>query len=166
MAREMNPNPNSIHRLIHKIAMVRPVTAFFAVTLHRIDGAAMKISGGKFTVSQLAGWTIIQLTTIGAKTGKKRMIPLIAALDEDKIGLIASSFGRMHNPGWYYNLKANPECFVELKGKTGVYIARETDGAEYEKFWRIGTSVFAGYEKYKVRAAHRRIPVMVLEPKR
>ena len=166
MAGKMNTKPHVIHKLIHQVARVRPVTAFFAVSLHRMDKFVLKISGGKFTVAQLAGWTIIQLTTVGAKSGQKRTTPLIASMDGERIGLIASSFGRKHNPGWYYNLKTHPECSVELKGKTDIYVAREVEGDEYEKYWKLGVSVYEGYEKYKQRAAHRHIPVMVLEPKK
>lgn len=158
--------PNALQRLIHRIVMWKPVTAFFATRLHRIDKFILKLSGNRFTVSQLAGWTIIQLTTIGAKSKLPRTLPLIGVLDGGKIALIASSFGREHNPGWYYNLKAHPECEILLKGRSGKYIARETDGEERERLWRMAVSYYAGYEKYKQRAAPRRIPVMLLEPKK
>ncbi|NWG35158.1 MAG: nitroreductase family deazaflavin-dependent oxidoreductase [Chloroflexi bacterium] len=165
MAGKMN-KPNALQRLIHRIVMWKPVTAFFATRLHRIDKFILKLSGNRFTVSQLAGWTIIQLTTIGAKSKLPRTLPLIGVLDGGKIALIASSFGREHNPGWYYNLKAHPECEILLKGRSGKYIARETDGEERERLWRMAVSYYAGYEKYKQRAAPRRIPVMLLEPKK
>jgi deazaflavin-dependent oxidoreductase (nitroreductase family) len=145
--------------------MLRPVTAFFAPRVHRIDKAILGLTKGKFTGSEILGWNIIQLTTIGAKTNRPRTIPLIAIFDCEKIALIASSFGREHNPGWYYNLKAHPECDVQFNGRGGKYIARETMGEEYEHYWQMAVSVYAGYDKYKQRAAHRHIPVMVLEPK-
>ena len=157
--------PNWLQRLIHRIVMFRPVTLFFAPRMHRIDFFVLKITGGKYTLSQLAGWTILQLTTTGAKSGQERTMPLIATLDGDKIGLIASSFGRKNNPGWYYNLKANPVCFIDQNGKKVCFEAREVDGEEYEKYWQMGTSVYAGYEAYKKAASHRHIPVIVLEPK-
>jgi len=87
-------------------------------------------------------------------------------LDGEKIALIASNFGREHNPAWYYNLKAHPQCEVQWNERTGIYIAREVGGEEYEEYWRLGISSYVGYEKYKERAAHRSIPVMLLEPKK
>ena len=165
MAEKMTyAKPNILQRLIHRIAMIRPVSMFLAPRLHRIDFWMLKLTRGKYTLSELAGWTIIQLTTTGAKSGQQRTMPLIATLDGDKIGLIASSFGRKHNPGWYYNLKAHPACEALFNGKSGKYIAYETVGDEYEKYWQMGVSIYAGYEAYKKRAAHRHIPVMVLEP--
>ena len=119
---------------------------------------------GKHTLSELFGWPIIQLTTIGAKTGKPYALPLVGLFDGGKIGLIASSFGRQHNPGWYYNLKNHPECEVQFNGRAGKYMAREAYGEECEKYWQIAISNYKGYDLYKIRAAHRQIPVMVLEP--
>jgi len=156
--------PNAFQRFILRIAMLRPVTAFFAGKIHRVDGMLLKLSSGKYTLSEFVGWPVIQLTTIGAKTGKPHTLPLVGLLDGEKIGLIASSFGRQHNPGWYYNLKANPQCTVQFKGRSGKYIARETQNEEREKYWQMGISLYKGYDLYKIRAAHRQIPVMILEP--
>jgi deazaflavin-dependent oxidoreductase (nitroreductase family) len=158
------PTPNFIQRLVHKVVMIRPVTAFFAGTMHVVDGWILKWTRGKYTFSEVAGWPIVQLTTIGAKSGLAHTMPLIGLFDGEKIALIASSFGRKHNPGWYYNLKKQPECTLQFKGRAGKYIARETSGEERERYWRLAVSYYAGYEAYKLRAAHRQIPVMVLEP--
>ncbi|HUE98236.1 MAG TPA: nitroreductase/quinone reductase family protein [Anaerolineales bacterium] len=159
----MTRRPNAFQKLIHRFLMLRPVTAFFAPRVHRLDKALLRLTKGKFTGSEILGWNIIQLTTIGAKTLQPRIMPLIALFDGEKIVLIASSFGRKHNPAWYYNLKAHPECMVQWRGGVGSFIARETDGDEYKKYWKMGVLSYAGYEKYKSRAG-RKIPVMVLEP--
>lgn len=158
--------PNVLQKLIHSFLMWRAVTAFFAPRVHRLDKTILKLTRGKFTLSEILGWNIIQLTTLGAKTGQPRTMPLIGLFDGEKIALIASSFGRKHNPAWYYNLKAHPECQVQSSQRTGAYIARETEGDEYKKYWQLGVSYYEGYEKYKERASHRHIPVMLLEPKR
>jgi deazaflavin-dependent oxidoreductase (nitroreductase family) len=166
MAREIELiKPNAFQRLLHRIVSIRPLVPFFAKYMHVIDFYTLRLTGGRYTLSELAGWTIIQLTTTGAKTGQQRTMPLLAGLEGGRIVLIASSFGREHNPGWYYNLKANPECKVVYKGKSLAYVAREVNGEEYEKYWNLVSSNYVGYEKYKIRAAHRHIPVMLLEPK-
>lgn len=131
-----------------------------------MDFFLLKLTGGRYTFAELAGWTIIQLTTTGAKSGQKRTMPLIASMDGERIILIASSFGREHNPGWYYNLKAHPECMVEYKGQPLPYMAHEAGGEEYERCWGVAVSNYAGYERYKNFASHRHIPVVVLEPKK
>jgi deazaflavin-dependent oxidoreductase (nitroreductase family) len=162
----MTRKPNVLQKTIHRFVMWQPVTAFFAPRAHQVDKTILKLTRGKFTLSEILGWEIIQLTTTGAKTGQPRTLPLIGLFDGEKIALIASSFGRRHNPAWYYNLKAHPECQVRSSKRTGSYIARETEGDEYKKYWELGVSYYEGYEKYKERASHRHIPVMVLEPKK
>lgn len=144
--------------------MLPSVTVFIAPRVHRVDKAILKLTTGKYTLSETLGWNIIQLTTIGAKTKQPRTLPLIALFDNERIALTASSFGRVHNPAWYYNLKAHPECEVRVNERTGTYIVREAGGDEFEKYWQLGVSYYAGYDKYKERASHRHIPVMVLEP--
>jgi len=158
--------PNAFQRLLHQFVMIRPVTAFFAPRIHRVDRTLLGLTKGKHSLAEILGWHIIEITTIGAKTNQPRHLPLVGIIDDKKIAVIASSFGREHNPGWYYNLKAHPECDVLLNGRSGKYTARETEGEEYQRYWQMAVSYYAGYEKYKERAAHRKIPVIVLEPKK
>ncbi len=158
--------PNALQKTIHRFLMLRPVTAFFAPWIHHLDKAMLKLTGGRYIVAEMIGWDIVRLTTIGAKTGQPRTLPLIGLFDDERTALIASSFGRRHNPAWYYNLKAHPECNVQSSKGSGTYSAREAEGDEYKKYWQLGVSYYEGYEKYKERAAHRHIPVMVLEPKK
>ena len=158
--------PNAVQRLLHRFFMLQSITAFFAPRVHRIDQAILRLTGGKFTATEILGWNIIQLRAIGAKTNQPRTLPLMSMFDQERIALIASSFGRKHNPGWYYNLKAHPECEVESNGHTGTYLAREATGEEYDQYWQMAVSFYAGYEKYQQRASHRHIPVIVLEPKK
>ena len=162
----MTGEPNTVQRLIHQFIMLEPVTVFFANKIHLVDKLVFRMTADRYTLSELAGWNIIQLTTIGAKTKQPRTMPLVGIFDDEKIALIATSFGREHNPGWYYNLKTNPFCNVIFKGKSGDYVARETEGAEYERYFQMAVSQYAGYQKYKERAPHRHVPVMVLEPKK
>ncbi len=156
--------PNAFQKLLHRFVMMRPVTAFFAPRVHRLDQLVLKWTKDKHSVSEILGWSIIQLTTIGARTNQPRTIPLVGIFDHEKIIVIASNFGREHNPAWYYNLKAHPDCDICYSGRSGKYIARETAGEEYERYWQLAISFYVGYENYQQRAAHRHIPVMLLEP--
>jgi deazaflavin-dependent oxidoreductase (nitroreductase family) len=160
----MNKRPNAFQKILHRIAMMRPVTEFFSTKMNRLDEITLKITKGKHTISELAGWPIIQITTTGAKTGKLHTLMLVGLFDEEKIALIASGFGRVNNPAWYYNLIAHPKCDVQFNGHSGTYVARETHGDEREKYWQMALSYYKGYDLYRKRAAKREIPVMILEP--
>lgn len=156
---------NRFQRVLHRFVAIPRVTAFFAPRAHIIDNALLKLTKGRLTLTGILGWNIIQLTTIGAKTNQPRTVPLVGLFEGRNIVLIASSFGREHNPGWYHNLKAHPECEASFKGKSNTYVAREVNGEERERYFRIAVSQYAGFQSYRERAAHRKIPVMILEPK-
>ena len=160
----MDRKPNAFQKMLHPFLMLQPISRFLSVALYRLDKVLFKLTKGKHTVTELVGLPVIQLTTIGAKSGQPRTMPLVSLFDGEKIALIGSNFGGKHNPGWYYNLKANPKCTVEVNGSVSEYIARQAEGAEREKYWDMAVSYYKGYEKYKIRAAHRVIPVIVLEP--
>lgn len=146
--------------------MLRPVSAFLAKVLHHADVFMLRLTKDRHTFAELVGLPIIQLTTIGAKTGASRVVPLVGIVERGAIALVASGFGSAHNPGWYYNLKVHPECIVKFNGRSGTFVARETVGDEYDHYWKIALTYYAGYEKYKQRASNRQIPVMLLEPKK
>lgn len=160
----MDKKPNALQKLIHRFLMLRPVTAILARILHRADSALFKITGGRHSVAEIVGLPIIQLTTVGAKSGKPRTIPLVGLFDGERIALIGSNFGQKHNPGWYYNLIANPNCEVVKGGCALRFTAREVFDDERETYWQMALSYYSGYQKYKERASHRHIPVMLLEP--
>ena len=84
--------PNAVQKLMHRFFMLRPITEFFASRAHLIDQALLKLTRGKFTASELLGWNILQLITIGAKTKQPRTTPLLGLFDNDKIALVASSY--------------------------------------------------------------------------
>jgi deazaflavin-dependent oxidoreductase (nitroreductase family) len=157
---------NFFIRAIQQFFALRPIAALMARVLHHADALILRLSGGKLTFAQFSGLPIIELTTTGAKSGKQRSLPLTGLPDGKKIILIASNFGQTHHPAWYHNLKANPECTVKKDGHTRVYIAREADELEYEYYYDMAISYYTGYAAYKQRVKNRKIPVMVLEPKK
>jgi deazaflavin-dependent oxidoreductase (nitroreductase family) len=160
------PRPNPLQKQVHRLLMLKPVSKILSKVLHRSDLVLLRLTGGRHTFAELAGLPVARLTMKGAKTGKMRTLPLVSIPAGDRFVLIATNFGQQHQPAWYYNLKAHPECEVTYQGRSQMFIARETAGEEYKRFWELALTYYAGYEKYRERAAPRWIPVMVLEPKR
>jgi deazaflavin-dependent oxidoreductase (nitroreductase family) len=160
----MNARPNTLQRFIHRFLMLKLVSAFIARVLHHLDAFVLRLTRGKYTVTQVVGLPVVQLATIGAKTGQVRIKPQVSLIDGEKIAVIGCNFGQKYNPSWYYNLKAHPECEVHFSGRTNKYIAREAEGDERAKYWQLAVSYYKGYDTYKIRAAHRKIPILILEP--
>jgi deazaflavin-dependent oxidoreductase (nitroreductase family) len=152
-------------RMFQQFLAWRPISWLMARVLHHADAFLLRLSGGKLTFAQISGLPIIELTATGAKTGKQRTLPLTGLPDGEKYALIASNFGQDHHPGWYFNLKANPECIVTKDSHSGMYIAHEADARENKYYYDMAVSYYIGYAAYKQWAGEREIPVIVLEPK-
>ena len=142
-----------------------PGAWFLSRVLHRLDRGLMRLSGGRLMLSELVvGVPTILITTTGARSGQLRTLPLVAVPDGERLLLVASNWGGERNPGWYYNLKANPACEAVVEGERRQYVARELEGEERKRAWKRAMAVYPGYRAYRQRAAQRTIPVMALEP--
>jgi deazaflavin-dependent oxidoreductase (nitroreductase family) len=105
------------------------------------------------------------LTTTGAKSGEQRTVPVLGLPTDSGIAIIASNFGQVRHPGWYHNLRANPDAEVTVKGSRRHVRAVEADEQRRERIWQAGLHVYPGFGQYAQRASHRRISVFVLEPR-
>lgn len=126
----------------------------------QLDKWLIRISGGK--LNSTVAWPCLLLTTKGVKTGKPRTIPLVYIEDGNNLVLVASKGGSPRHPSWYINLHANPEAIVFLNGKSSEYKARDAEGEERDRLWKKAVELYSGYEKYRIRAQGRRIPLVVL----
>ncbi len=122
-------NRSFLVHIFQQFLSSRPITWLMVHILHHADTLMLHLSRSKMTFAQFSGLPIIELTTTGAKSGKQRTLPLTGLPDGEKYILIASNFGQTHHPGWYHNLKANPQCTVKKNGHTGTtLLAKPTKG--------------------------------------
>lgn len=108
------------------------------------------------------GMKVVLFTTLGAKSGKKRYVPLMRVEEDGKYAMVASKGGAPENPSWYYNVKAHPEVAVQDGTETFTRTAREVSGDEREHWWKLAVAAFPNYAEYQVNT-DRQIPVFVLE---
>ena len=156
-------SPNAAQRAIRRLIATRPVTWVLARTIHRIDAAVFRASGGRTTAGAvLSGLPIINLTTTGAKSGQPRCVTLVGIPDGERIILIASNWGQAKHPAWYHNIKAHQQVTVSTSGDARPYTARELAGAERDAAWARAVALYPGYKGYAERAG-REIPVVALE---
>lgn len=156
---------NAVQRRVRLLAGTRPVSWLSTRVLHHFDGPVLRGSGGRFSVtSAITGLPVVELTVVGARSGEPRTLPIIGVPDGDRLVLIASNFGQLRNPAWYYNLVANPLCRVVFRGQRYEMEAYEAQGQERERLWALDVSVYPPRTQYARRAGDRRIPVMVLQP--
>lgn len=155
----------ALRHLVIRISSTRCGAWLFSHTAHRLDRLTIRLSKGRFSLTGiLAGLPVVTLTTIGARSGQPRTVPLVGIPEGDKVVLIASNFGRAHHPAWYHNLRVNPQATLAIHGQARTYVAREMTGPERAAYWRKAVDLNLGYAAYEARTRGREIPVMVLTP--
>jgi len=162
----INLQPRWWHQPCKRLASTAVGAWFFSHTLHHVDHWVIRLTHGQQSLTNvLSGVPILTLTTIGAKSGQARSVPLVGIPDGEKIVLFASNWGRTFYPAWYHNLRANPEAQVTWAGQTRTYVARAADAAERTRYWQQAVNLYPGYAAYERRTQGRPIPVLVLTPK-
>lgn len=105
---------------------------------------------------------VVLFTTTGAKSGKKRYVPLMRVEENGRYAMVASKGGDPQHPSWYHNVKANPRVTVQDGDKIAELTTRELDGAEREHWWNLAVQAYPPYAEYQTKTS-RLIPVFVVE---
>lgn len=105
---------------------------------------------------------VVLFTTTGAKSGKKRYVPLMRVEEDGKYLMVASKGGAPEHPAWYHNVKAHPQVTAQDGEKVVELTAREIEGAEREHWWDLAVQAYPPYAEYQTKT-ERLIPVFVLE---
>ena len=123
----------------------------------------MRLTRGRLTLSPTL--PVVVLTSVGARSGERRDVPLAYFTDSDDVVLIASNYGGSRHPAWYHNLRANPECELHIGPRGGRFVAREADGADRDRLYELARERLAGvFALHEERSGDRKIPVMRLTP--
>ena len=111
------------------------------------------------------GAKLIVLHSIGAKSGKTHLNPVVGFRNDDGWRVVASKGGSPENPAWYHNLRANPsfeiEALVDGEIVTVPVTATEVKGDEWREAYAAIVAEapqFGGY----LEKTDRRIPVFQL----
>jgi deazaflavin-dependent oxidoreductase (nitroreductase family) len=112
-----------------------------------------------------AGKPVLLLHHTGAKSGTTRVNPLMYRKEGDNYVVFASKGGAPNNPDWFHNLKANPVSKVEVGTESVEVTARVADPEEREALYAKQAEEHPQFGEYE-RQTRRKIPVVVLEPKR
>jgi deazaflavin-dependent oxidoreductase (nitroreductase family) len=108
---------------------------------------------------------MLVLTTVGRKSGAVRETPLRWFPGGDGSWLIvASANGATANPGWYYNLAADPNVTVDVEGRTVEVTATQLAGAERAEAWKQITTTAARFAGYQQKT-DRELPILRLTPR-
>lgn len=122
-----------------------------------------RLSGGRF-FNTLQGRDVCFVTMTGARSGRKRTIPLMYLPYKEGILLVASQGGAHKNPAWYYNLVHNGDIEVTHRGRRMKLRARLAGDDEKAELWPICDEYYPQFADYRARTT-RDFPIFVCEPR-
>lgn len=131
--------------------------SYLTVILHSLTG------GRAFAGDATSPAGFLKLTTVGRKSGQARTVELMYFRDGDAYALTASNSGKPSNPGWFYNLQANPEVTIEVHGERRRAIAEVADPTKRQELWARLTEIAPMYKGYETRT-QRVIPMALVRP--
>ena len=122
-----------------------------------------RANGGKVG-GNFEGAPMLLLTTVGAKSGKTRVNPMMYLDDDGRRYVFASKAGAPTNPDWYHNLLAHPEVSIEVGSDVVDVVATPLTGADRDRIYAEQASRYPGFAEYQEKT-DRVIPVVALDPR-
>jgi deazaflavin-dependent oxidoreductase (nitroreductase family) len=127
---------------------------------HRV---VLRLTGNRVG-ARLADMPVLELTTVGRKSGKPRSVLLTSPLQEGAgYVVVASRGGDDFHPAWFLNLRDNPVVEVRVVGDgKHTMRARIATAAERARMWPLIVGRHGNYAEYQTRT-DREIPLVLLE---
>jgi deazaflavin-dependent oxidoreductase (nitroreductase family) len=94
-----------------------------------------KATGGRFTSTGVPTLPMLAMTCIGRRSGEKRTVQLAYVSDGADLLVVASAMGQERHPGWRYNLEANPDVEVQVRGESFRARAEVLSPEEKARVW-------------------------------
>jgi deazaflavin-dependent oxidoreductase (nitroreductase family) len=133
-------------------------------TMSQVHRAILHVTGGRVLGSAF-GMPVVELQTVGRKSGLARTTMLTAPIIEgERIVLVASKGGDDRDPDWYRNLMAHPEAELTMAGQHRLVRARRASPEEKAELWPRVAAAYRGYAGYQ-RRTERDIPLVICEPR-
>ena len=119
-------------------------------------------SSGGTRGTELNGFPVVVITSVGAKSGNLRKNPVMRVEKDGVYAAVASKGGTPENPTWYYNFLEHPEVDLQDGPEPHTYRVRVAEGAERAEWWERCVAQYAPYAEYQEKT-DREIPVFLLE---
>jgi deazaflavin-dependent oxidoreductase (nitroreductase family) len=128
----------------------------------KLDPRLLKLSRGRWSTAWPVSAALLE--TCGAQTGRPRRNATLYFHDGDRITIVAALRGWPRNPGWYYNLRKDPDVVFG-----GIPFRAEVveDEAERRRLWDLADRIYPQYADFRegARRAGRVIPIIQLVPR-
>lgn len=111
---------------------------------------------------QFEGAPLLLLTSTGAKSGKRRVNPVMYLAEGERRFVFASKAGAPTHPDWFHNLVAHPEASIEVGADSYEVLATVVTGPERDRIFAEQSARYPGFAEYQA-ATDRVIPVVALD---
>lgn len=122
-----------------------------------------RANGGK-AGGMFEGMPLVLVHNVGARSGKEYVTPLVYLGEDGRTFVFASKAGADNHPGWFHNLKANPDTTIEIGSDTVDVVAVELTGEERDRIYEAQKARQPQFAEYEAKT-DRTIPVIELAPK-
>ena len=114
---------------------------------------------------QAAKMPVLELTTVGRKSGRPRSVMLTSPHQEgDSFLIVASKGGSDSAPDWFLNLEKDPNVKVKFQGAPRAAMFAEILGEhERNQLWPMIVEDFSNYGDYQTKTS-RVIQLIFLRP--
>jgi deazaflavin-dependent oxidoreductase (nitroreductase family) len=130
----------------------------------RLDPLLFKATNGRFTSMGPPAMPMLTLTAVGRRSGQPRSVHLACLEDAGDYLVVASAMGQQRHPGWRYNIDANPDVEIQLRGQRMEARASVLSDAEKATVWPEVQRAIPQMRVYEKRT-DRNIRVYRLAPK-
>ena len=110
------------------------------------------------------GAPLLLLHTIGKRSGRPRVNPMMYLRDGERYVVFGSKAGADTHPDWYLNLMAHPDAKIEVGDATVDVQADDLQGSERDRLFERQATLYPGFAEYQ-RKTKRVIPVIALTRK-
>lgn len=140
------------------IAVIRRAEAVPVIhnVLVPIDRALYRATRGRASLAHVGAGNAqvmqnLLLTTRGRKSGKVRHSPVLFLDHEGGYVVVGSRYGTDSHPGWTYNLDADPQATVLVRGREERVTARRLSPDELAALWPELVRLYPPWQDYRER---------------
>ena len=127
----------------------------------RMHKLIWNLSGGRLG-QKVVGLPVLELVTIGHKSGQERQILITYFGSDDAPIIVGTNAGRDADPAWVQNLRVTPAARMRQAGRWREVAAHELAGADHATAWDQAVTASQAYADY-AEVLNRPIPIFRLD---
>ena len=120
---------------IVKLTTGRAFTWWVRHVASRLDPLIFRATNGRFTSMGPPVMPMLTMTTIGRKSGTPHAVHLACIPHDGDYLVVGSAMGQRRHPAWCYNIEANPEVEIQMRGERFAARACRLSEAEKSAVW-------------------------------